>query len=100
MPTELENSIRLAAEKVAQYVNDASEMEVKTFYVLVDGRFLLRARTLLTLDMADIVRRAQVIAERINTYLASREQDLLEKIAGIGGVRAAFSSSLRAKGRR
>lgn len=35
MPSELENSIRAAAEKVAQYVEDAATMEVKTYYVLV-----------------------------------------------------------------
>lgn len=35
MPAELENSIRAAAEKVAQYVEDAATMEVKTYYVLI-----------------------------------------------------------------
>lgn len=35
MPTELENSIRAAAEKVARYIEDAASMEVKTYYVLV-----------------------------------------------------------------
>jgi hypothetical protein len=37
MPTELENSIRSAAEQVAEYVKDAAVMEVKTFYVLVSA---------------------------------------------------------------
>ncbi|MBX0329779.1 hypothetical protein K2Z83_19090 [Oscillochloris sp. ZM17-4] len=37
MPTELENSIRSAAEKVAAYIEDASSMEVKTFYVLTSA---------------------------------------------------------------
>lgn len=40
MPTELENSIRSAAEKVAQYVSDAAVMEVKTYYVLVNAESL------------------------------------------------------------
>jgi hypothetical protein len=40
MPTELENSIRSAAEKVASYINDASTMEVKTFYVLTSAKDL------------------------------------------------------------
>jgi hypothetical protein len=40
MATELENSIRAAAEKVAQYIQDAAEMEVKTFYVLVSAAAL------------------------------------------------------------
>jgi hypothetical protein len=35
--TELENSIRNAAEQVAKYVEDAAVMEVKTYYVLVSA---------------------------------------------------------------
>ncbi len=38
MATELENSIRAAAEKVARYIEDAATMEVKTYYVLVTAR--------------------------------------------------------------
>jgi hypothetical protein len=37
MATELENSLRTAAEKVAKYVQDAAVMEVKTYYVLVSA---------------------------------------------------------------
>jgi hypothetical protein len=40
MPTELENSIRSAAEKVASYIEDAAAMEVKTFYVLTSATAL------------------------------------------------------------
>ena len=35
MPSELENSIRSAAEKVAQYIADASNLEVTTSYVQI-----------------------------------------------------------------
>ncbi|NTV62086.1 MAG: amidohydrolase [Oscillochloris sp.] len=54
--------------------------------VLVDGRLLVRGHRLLSLDEADILQRAQVIAERINTFLARRERNLLAKILAIGGV--------------
>lgn len=37
MPTELENSLRTAAERVADYVQKAASMEVKTFYVLTSA---------------------------------------------------------------
>ncbi|MEI7646253.1 MAG: hypothetical protein WCJ55_18440 [Chloroflexales bacterium] len=37
MPTEIENSIRAAAEKVAAYIENVSVMEVKTFYVLTSA---------------------------------------------------------------
>jgi 5-methylthioadenosine/S-adenosylhomocysteine deaminase len=54
--------------------------------VLVDGRFLLRDRTLLTLDAAEVLQQAQAIADQINRFLASREANLLDKILAIGGV--------------
>lgn len=56
---------------------------------LVDGRFLLRDQQLCTLDAAGILARAQGIADRINAFLAGREQNLLDKILAIGGVRQA-----------
>jgi 5-methylthioadenosine/S-adenosylhomocysteine deaminase len=55
--------------------------------VLVDGTLLMRDRALLTLDEEAILREAQAIAERINTFLAEREENLLDKILAIGGVR-------------
>jgi 5-methylthioadenosine/S-adenosylhomocysteine deaminase len=55
--------------------------------VLVDGRWLMRGRQLLTIDEADVLRRAQVIADRIDAFLAEREVNLLDKILAIGGVR-------------
>jgi 5-methylthioadenosine/S-adenosylhomocysteine deaminase len=58
-------------------------------HVLVDGRVLVREQQLLTLDEADILQRSQAIAERINAFLANREQNLLDKILAIGGVRQA-----------
>lgn len=57
--------------------------------VLVDGRWLMRDRRLLTIDEADILKRAQAIAHRIDAFLAEREVNLLDKILAIGGVRQA-----------
>jgi 5-methylthioadenosine/S-adenosylhomocysteine deaminase len=54
--------------------------------VLVDGRWLMRTRQLLTIDEPDVLGRAQVIADQINAFLAEREVNLLDKILGIGGV--------------
>lgn len=53
---------------------------------IVDGQFLMRGRQLLTLDEPNILRRSQQIADRINAFLAEREQNLLDKILAIGGV--------------
>src|SRR5262249_48847029 len=54
--------------------------------VLVDGRWLMRDRRLLTIDEPDVLRRAQAVAERIDVFLAEREVNLLDKILAIGGV--------------
>jgi 5-methylthioadenosine/S-adenosylhomocysteine deaminase len=56
---------------------------------IVDGRFLLRDQQLCTLDAEGILAHAQGIADRINAFLAGREQNLLDKILAIGGVRQA-----------
>lgn len=58
-----------------------------TRHTLVDGRFLLRDRALLTVDQARVRRDAQAIADRIDEFLNEREANLLDKIVAIGGVR-------------
>lgn len=67
--------------------------------VLVDGRFLLHDRALLTLDEAAIIDKAQVIAQGINEFLASREQHLLDKLLAIGGVQHSEIFEVQAKAR-
>lgn len=57
--------------------------------VLVDGRPLLRGRRLQTIDAPAVIASAQAFAERINTFMAEREVNLLDKILAIGGVRQA-----------
>ena len=37
MATDLQNSIRNAAERIVQYIDDASSMTVETKYVIVDA---------------------------------------------------------------
>jgi 5-methylthioadenosine/S-adenosylhomocysteine deaminase len=65
--------------------------------VLVDGRFALRDHELLTLDEHQIVRQAREIAQHINTFLFGREENLLDKIIGIGGVQQAEIFELQVK---
>jgi 5-methylthioadenosine/S-adenosylhomocysteine deaminase len=68
-------------------------------HVLVDGRMLVREQQLLTLDEEYILARSQVMAERINAFLANREQNLLDKILAIGGVRQAEIFEVQVKAR-
>ncbi|HWQ15154.1 MAG TPA: amidohydrolase family protein [Roseiflexaceae bacterium] len=66
---------------------------------IVDGRFLMRARRLLTVDEERVLRRAQQIADDINSFLAGREENLLDKILAIGGVSQDELFEVQAKAR-
>ena len=56
--------------------------------VMVAGQLLLRERQLLTLDEQYILAEARRIAKRIDTFLANREENLLDKVVAIGSVAA------------
>ncbi|MCE2849783.1 MAG: amidohydrolase family protein [Roseiflexaceae bacterium] len=56
--------------------------------VLVAGRLLMRNNALLTLDEAAITRDARAIAHDIDTFLANREEHLIDKVLAIGTVAA------------
>ncbi len=51
-------------------------------HTMVDGKFLMRDQQLLTLDVAEVRREAQAIADRIDAFLQQREANLLDKISG------------------
>ncbi len=68
-------------------------------HTLVDGRFLMRDRMLLTLDEAEVLRSAQGIADRIDAFLRERETNLLDKILAIGGVRQSEIFEVQVKAR-
>lgn len=65
--------------------------------VFVDGRPLLRNRSLTSLDEQDILRRSQKIATRINEFLASRERNVLAKILALGGIQQDEIFEIQAK---
>ena len=70
-----------------------------TAHVLVDGRWLMRGRELLTLDEAEIHAEANEVATRIDAFLIEREQSVLTKLLVIGGVRQEESFEVQVKGR-
>ena len=55
-------------------------------HVLCDGRWMLRDRELLTLDVEELKRRAVKTARRIDQFLMEREESVLSKLVAIGGV--------------
>jgi 5-methylthioadenosine/S-adenosylhomocysteine deaminase len=81
----------------SQIVYSAHGHDVR--HVLVDGRFLLHNRQLLTLDEAEVMRDAQAIADGINNFLQQREANLLDKIVAIGGVQQAEIFEVQVKAR-
>jgi 5-methylthioadenosine/S-adenosylhomocysteine deaminase len=67
--------------------------------VMVDGRWLLRDRRLLTID-EDAVRAAvRDVATRIDAFLIAREQSVLQKLIAIGGVAEQESFEVQVKAR-
>ncbi len=54
--------------------------------VMVNGRWLMRGRQLLTLNEADLRRAAQDFARRIDHFVVEREQSVLSKLVSIGGA--------------
>jgi 5-methylthioadenosine/S-adenosylhomocysteine deaminase len=56
--------------------------------VVVDGKIVMRDRVLQTLDEEAVIARAQAVADRINTFLAGREQNLFDKLLALGGIAA------------
>jgi 5-methylthioadenosine/S-adenosylhomocysteine deaminase len=55
-------------------------------HVLCDGRWMLRDRELLTLDVEELKRRAVKTGRRIDQFLMEREESVLRKLVAIGGV--------------
>lgn len=51
--------------------------------VIVEGKVLMRERQLLTLDEPQIIERANIIARRIDAFLAAREGNILSKLLAI-----------------
>ena len=53
--------------------------------VMVNGKWLMQHRKLLTLDEAEIMRAAQKYATKIDTFLIEREQSVFSKLVALGG---------------
>jgi len=67
--------------------------------VFVNGKPLMRERTLLTLDEAMIKTQAHRMAQQIHFFLVAREGDVLRKLAAIGGVQQEESFEVQVKAR-
>ncbi|MDO9300290.1 MAG: amidohydrolase family protein, partial [Anaerolineales bacterium] len=53
--------------------------------VMVNGKWLMRAHELLTLNEADLLEQARELAQKIDAFLTEREQSVLSKLIALGG---------------
>ncbi len=53
--------------------------------VMVNGKWLMRAHELLTLNEKDLLEQARVLAQKIDAFLIEREQSILSKLIALGG---------------
>ena len=65
--------------------------------VMVNGKWLMRAHQLLTLDETRLYQESQVYAGKIDAFLMNREQSVLSKLIAIGGAMEEESFEIQAK---
>jgi 5-methylthioadenosine/S-adenosylhomocysteine deaminase len=79
----------------AQLVYAAKASDVTD--VMVNGRWLMQERVLLTLNEGDLLVKAQEYARRIDQFLSEREQSVLSKLIAIGSATQEESFEVQAK---
>jgi len=65
--------------------------------VMVNGKWLMRARKLLTLDEGQLLAQAADIARKIDSFLIAREQSVLSKLIALGGSTEGESFEVQVK---
>src|SRR5512141_2931822 len=74
---------RAADNAYAQIVYASKSTDVSD--VMVNGKWLMRDRRLLTLNEEDLLTRANEVARKIDAFLIAREQSVLSKLIALGG---------------
>jgi len=65
--------------------------------VMVNGKWLMRDRSLVTIDETELIRQANDYARRIDQFLIRREQSVLSKLIAIGGATETESFEVQLK---
>ncbi|MBN2047688.1 MAG: amidohydrolase family protein [Anaerolineaceae bacterium] len=68
----------------AQLVYAAKSSDVSD--VMINGNFVLREKQLLTIDLEEVLRESQKVAEEIDAFLKTREDSVLSKLIAVGGA--------------
>ena len=88
------------------YKNDPDSVYAQLVYatkstdvtdVMVDGKWLMRDRELLTIQLEDLLPQAQALAERIDRFLIERFQSVYSKLIAIGGAEEQESYEVQVK---
>lgn len=79
----------------AQLVYAAKATDVTD--VMINGKFVLRSKELLTLDEQELLKQGQEYARKIDTFLIKREKSVYAKLIAIGGAIEEESFEVQAK---
>ncbi len=79
----------------AQIVYSAKAADVTD--VMVNGKWLMKDRSLLTINEGDLLRAGQEYAQKIDVFLKGREESVLSKLIAIGGTTEGESFEIQAK---
>jgi len=68
-------------------------------HVMVDGRWLMRDRALLTVSQEEVMSEVQRVADRVSSFLVQRERSLLDKLVALGELeqREIFEVTVKAR---
>jgi 5-methylthioadenosine/S-adenosylhomocysteine deaminase len=89
-----------------QYKNDPNSVYAQLVYatkstdvtdVMVGGKWLMRSRELLTIDLDELLPQAQHLAEKIDRFLIERFQSVYSKLIAIGGAEEQESYEVQVK---
>ncbi len=96
--TALHNSPRFERDPNATYaqvVYAAKATDVTD--VMINGKWVMRRRKLLTLNEEELLQQSQEYARKIDAFLIHREQSVLAKLIAIGGATEEESFEVQAK---
>ncbi|MEA4812073.1 MAG: amidohydrolase [Anaerolineaceae bacterium] len=79
----------------AQLIYAAKAADVRD--VMVEGRWLMKERQLLTVDEKAAMQEAQLLAEKIDAFLKGREESVISKLIAIGGAAEMESFEVQSK---
>lgn len=65
--------------------------------VMVDGKWVMRDKELLTIKQDDLLKAADAYAQRVDNFLIEREQSVISKLIAIGGVAEGESYEVQIK---